>query len=181
MAPWPCPPPPPHPIPSTLPLPLSLPSLPPVPPCAGGRAFERNLTPGVIIKLTGLGAGATQDTIGLFLNAVGIPTAPAAEGGAAGAGEVDAGGHLRFVEHEDGKDTAFCRFAGPEAAKAGADAINAGGEGAKAATGAEGAKAEVIRCVCGCSCVGLVLLGPSAALSRAAPCRVVHLWYALRC
>lgn len=131
--------------------------------CPAGRKFERTMTPGLILKLSGIGAAATQDTIGLFLNSVGVPKAPAAaaaaaagEGssadaaGGAGAGaaaeEADEGGHLRFVDFEEGTGAtvAHCRFASPAAATAAAAAVNAGGEEARKATGADKPAAEVL-------------------------------------
>lgn len=155
--PFPCPSSPPshHPLPPpVIPLPLrpsaSLSLCP-----SAGRKFERSMTPGLILKVSNIGAAATQDTIGLFLNAVGVPKAAAdAAGGAgegasssgAGAGEVDEGGHLRFVDYEEGSgaNVAHCRFASPAAAAAAAAAVNAGSDEAKKATGSDKPAAEVL-------------------------------------
>lgn len=137
---------------------------------AGGRGFERNLIPGCILKISGLGEKATQDTIGLFLNALALPKgaaeassksypaadvekklkegeviAPAPQAPEEKEGdEMDEAGHLRFVEHDEEAKTAVCRFANGAAAAKACKLINAKDAEALTATDATEPKAEVL-------------------------------------
>lgn len=87
------------------------------------REFKKDMTPGLILRISNLGEGASVDTLQVFLNTV---------------------GELKFAEYDTNTRVAHCRFASPEEAKKAADALNEKSDDAKKAADTDDFVAEVL-------------------------------------
>jgi hypothetical protein len=90
------------------------------------RKFERTLRPGLIVRVTGVGAAATRDAFQAYLSTL-PQQAPA-----------------KFVEIDNASKTAYLRFEAPEGAAAAATALQTNDANVQRAVGSDASASSVL-------------------------------------